>query len=400
MARLEKDQRRAAELLDAIEKLMQVCKTEHEMYFMGILRRPPEEKAQELVRQFHELENTTITNTALGFKAKVLRTRHNGLRLIWVRTLKQIEDGTYKRHRFMADVRDKERQNSRKKEDPEVVKAEVRALARGQDPEKAKAEARRKLALARGEPDPATLVAPAVAVPAAQAAPAAPTAHTRAVPEGTRRPAAAVEGDDDDLFDAVLGARPQGPALRPTAPLPKDDDEDLFDAVLGVNPKKQSLPPAPPRATAAKAPPPVPASVASDDDDAIFDAALSGHRPAMKSAAPKPAPRPTAPSPDPSRAADAIMRTTGSMRAVPSPHGGRAPQPSAGHEVGTESLYREYQSARRNAGEAGGGLSADALKSTLAKQREQIKAQYGVADVRFRVVVEDGKSKVKAIPIK
>ena len=32
--------------------------------------------------------------------------------------------------------------------------------------------------------------------------------------------------------------------------------------------------------------------------------------------------------------------------------------------------------------------------------KHQSKRQYGVSDVRFRVVAEDGKAKLKAIPIK
>lgn len=384
MARIEKEQRRAAELLETIEKLMQVCKTEHEMYFMGILRRAPEEKAAELVRQFHELENTTITNTALGFKAKVLRTRHNSLRLIWVRTLKQIEDGTYKRHRIMADVRDKERAASKqKREDPEVVKAEVRALARGLDPEVAKAEARRKLALARGEPDPSLAPPPK--------APARPVPVERPVASSTPEPSS------DDLFDAVLGTKPpaKAPVRREVVPasVASEDDDDIFNAALGGRP-------------AASAPrlPAVPRSVASEDDDEIFDAALG--RPSMGGARPGPPsvrrpPQDSLPTPDRGSSADAIMRTTGSMRAVPaSAVRPAAPSRAEGYAPGTDALYEEYQRARRQAGENGGGLSSDTLKSTLARQAEQIKKQYGVKDVRFRVVVEDGKSKVKAIPIK
>ena len=45
-------------------------------------------------------------------------------------------------------------------------------------------------------------------------------------------------------------------------------------------------------------------------------------------------------------------------------------------------------------------MNRAALEATLGKHREAIKAKYGVKDVRFKVVTENGKPKVKAVPVK
>ncbi len=286
MARLDKESKRVSELLENIEKFLQLCKTEHEMYFMGILKRPPDEKAAELVRLFSELEHTTILNTALSFRSKVVRTRWNSLKLLWLRTNKQIEEGTYRRQRVMADLRDKDRAANKKvKADPEVVRAELRALARGMDPKAAIEEAQRLIA--------------------------------------ARRPATATAATADKP-----GAPPSSAGM-PSVPSPAATPEPT----------------------------------------------------------PNPALRPTVTRPTPAQDAPGASSTNRQSSV-------------SGHSLGSDSLYQEYLAARTQAGEVGRGLSSEALRQVLAKQKDAIKGQYGVADVRFRVVVEGGKSKVKAIPVK
>ena len=54
--------------------------------------------------------NTRITNTALRFKFNSLNGRYQAFKRQWDTTLRQIEAGTYKRHVFRADLRDRERE--------------------------------------------------------------------------------------------------------------------------------------------------------------------------------------------------------------------------------------------------------------------------------------------------
>jgi hypothetical protein len=68
-------------------------------------------------------------------------------------------------------------------------------------------------------------------------------------------------------------------------------------------------------------------------------------------------------------------------------------------EGGTD-LFEAYRKAKLACGEDVASLSREKLDLLLTKQREAIRAKTGCADVRFRVVVEDGKTKVKATPLK
>ncbi len=133
MARKNKEDRRWKEVVEEIQRFMQQVKSEFEMYFMGILRKAPLEKHRQLKRMFHEITQNPPVNTGVVYKIRVLRTRFNTLSLLWLRTVKQIEEGTYKGHRFMADKRDAERAKKRlTTQSAAEIREEIRALARGE----------------------------------------------------------------------------------------------------------------------------------------------------------------------------------------------------------------------------------------------------------------------------
>lgn len=59
-------------------------------------------------------------------------------------------------------------------------------------------------------------------------------------------------------------------------------------------------------------------------------------------------------------------------------------------------FFDAYVSARKSAGQAVEGLTPDKLRQVLSKQEKAIREKTGCERVKFRVVVEDGKAKVKA----
>lgn len=61
-------------------------------------------------------------------------------------------------------------------------------------------------------------------------------------------------------------------------------------------------------------------------------------------------------------------------------------------------LYDKYLEARRSCGQST-DLQFDQVRAALQKQIAQIKAQTGARSVKFRISVEDGKAKVKAVPV-
>ena len=55
------------------------------------------------------LSNTAIQNTALRFRYNSIASRYQAMKRQWNETLRQIEAGTYARHRFKADLHQRDR---------------------------------------------------------------------------------------------------------------------------------------------------------------------------------------------------------------------------------------------------------------------------------------------------
>ena len=73
--------------------------------------------------------------------------------------------------------------------------------------------------------------------------------------------------------------------------------------------------------------------------------------------------------------------------------------PDETNEGGSD-LFEAYRKAKGACGEDVAALSREKLDQVIAKQRDAIRKKTGCDDVRFRVVVEDGKAKLKATPVK
>jgi len=65
-------------------------------------------------------------------------------------------------------------------------------------------------------------------------------------------------------------------------------------------------------------------------------------------------------------------------------------------EAQAEGLFEEYRAARERCGQETRNITPAALERVLSEQREALRARYGEAEFRFRVVVEDGRAKIKA----
>jgi len=131
LAKIDRDSRKIKETLDLVRQFIQLTKTEYDMYFMGINKTPPKDKERELRHMFRDLQDTVINNTALRFRLKTLRARYNTLRMFWLRTCKQIEEGTYRKHRVMANLRQERNQGGQV--GAAAVREQIKALARGEE---------------------------------------------------------------------------------------------------------------------------------------------------------------------------------------------------------------------------------------------------------------------------
>jgi len=81
---------------------------------------------------------------------------------------------------------------------------------------------------------------------------------------------------------------------------------------------------------------------------------------------------------------------------------GAAPARRRGKETteGGSDLFASYVAARERCGEEVKGLTREKLAQLVEKQGSAIRERYGCDEVRFRVVVENGRTKLKATPVK
>ena len=78
------------------------------------------------------------------------------------------------------------------------------------------------------------------------------------------------------------------------------------------------------------------------------------------------------------------------------PETGPAAAPAPGVKADSSDLFSSYVEARQSCGQSVANLSPERLKATLAKQEAALRQRYGKAEFRFKVVVEDGRAKLKA----
>jgi hypothetical protein len=98
------------EELKLLEVRLNQLKLDYDKYFLGTRPTEPAMPRAEVQKTVIRFSNTHITNTALRFKFNSLNGRYQAFKRQWDSTLRQIEAGTYKRHMFRADLRDRERE--------------------------------------------------------------------------------------------------------------------------------------------------------------------------------------------------------------------------------------------------------------------------------------------------
>jgi hypothetical protein len=89
---------RAANLEESLEAL----RIRFEQYFLGVTRKPPVQERAALRSAILQLKAGFIRNTAAKFRVNMLHNRFLTYERLWDRTLREIEDGTYRRDLFKA----------------------------------------------------------------------------------------------------------------------------------------------------------------------------------------------------------------------------------------------------------------------------------------------------------
>ncbi len=97
------------EELDDLDHKLTRLKIEYEQYFSGNGKREPSQLRAEVQRAVTKYTSEPPRNAGLKFKFNSLCARFQAYRAMWGRTLREIEGGTYRGHRFRADLHERER---------------------------------------------------------------------------------------------------------------------------------------------------------------------------------------------------------------------------------------------------------------------------------------------------
>ena len=90
--------------LRELDRKVKQLRLDYERYFLGTRPREPILQRSEADKLIVIYSNTPIQNTALRFKFNSICSRYQALKRQWTETLRKIEQGTYERHRFKADL--------------------------------------------------------------------------------------------------------------------------------------------------------------------------------------------------------------------------------------------------------------------------------------------------------
>lgn len=221
-----------AKEVDALEAEIAELRAAYDQYFLGIERRPPNLQHQALKKKLLKVKGAFVRQTAIKFRINMVQQKFASYERLWLRTLQEIENGTYKRDLFKAKLHKKEREAPKKAahevtetaESLEDVLSEVEIVppepivARPAAPAIAPVAAAPKAGapkLAPAVPGVAPVAKPGTpATPIAPAKPGTPVPAARPVTGAT--PVAAKPGTPPVAARPVAGATPA--AARPPTP--------------------------------------------------------------------------------------------------------------------------------------------------------------------------------------
>lgn len=90
--------------IEQLQAKLNELKVRYEQHFLGIEEFVPEKLHQEFIRFMRDIRNLSFLNVRDKFKIKSIEQRYQTFNNYWERTLKQREQGTYKRDVFKAQL--------------------------------------------------------------------------------------------------------------------------------------------------------------------------------------------------------------------------------------------------------------------------------------------------------
>jgi hypothetical protein len=445
----------AAQECEAIEEELAALKATYEQYFLGNERLPPTRTHEDLKKRLNKLKTGLVRNTAVKFRISSLHNKFLTYERLWVRTLQEIEAGTYKRDLFKAKRRaQKANANGERRkgaidlteelsdddlvEVADIIPNEPKPAAAASQPRFIPRPVEPEPEVVPFRPMPSAAVVPTVAptvpivspvaavstgtpfrgTPSVAPVPAvSPVAGTPARGTSVAPPSGAQAKGTPTIAPSVTPAK--GPATIPPGGTPAKGTSTIPP---GGAPAKSAvtIPPGgtpargtstiPPGGTPSKGPatiPPargVPAFGSPSQGTSGIAAALESltdeplGKPAAASASKPPAS--TAPRPGTS---SSVGSKPGVPAAKPATAPSSPPRPAASSNPNLsddklKAVYDAYVTAKRRNQEDTSKMSFESVAANLRKQVPELLKQHNAKSVEFKVVIKDGKATLKAVP--
>jgi len=332
--------------ISELETRLERLRALYEHYFMGIERIEPSVPRKDVERRVAELRKARFQSTAQRFKFQTIVQRYNTMQQHWSRICREIELGTFRRHRLKAE-------RSTRTATP-VPRADA-FVPDAQDERRAPLDS-----FVDGD-------FPALEIGTGTAPVVEGEEVAAAQPEPAATPAAGVlrrlQGSGSvPLAKGLLASLPPDLAARAQAKLPPPPGKA---GALPRSPdpsRPQPLPPAPTTGARAAAPAASPPAAASP-------------APAARAAAAPPAP-PAAPAGAGARPASPAPTASGSLP-----------------EARVRALHEAYLAARKQTNAS--AVSFEKLERSLRETESKLRTSHQGRAVDFEVVIKDGKAILK-----
>jgi hypothetical protein len=354
---------------EALEAEVASLRNLYEQYFLGNERHPPTNAHADLKKRFLRLKGTFIRSTAAKFRVASIHGKYLTYERLWLRTLQEIEAGTYKRDLFKARRRAEKRQTSPGKD------AQKGVVELPEDITDMEFEEVEEILHPRpaNEPPLAGAATPAPGGTPVRGTPAVAPGVAPLTPSARGTPAVAPLSAVPPITPAAGGTPFKGtPAVAPAVP--------SVAPVAGTPPRGLPTVTSPLAGTPARGTPAAP--------------------PGMAAKAPT---NPGAPAVPPARAPTAPGAATARTPTAPSAATPAPRPPAAGGSGGMSddklrAVYDAYVTAKRRCQEDTSKLSYESVAATLRKQVPELLKQHNAKAVEFKVVIKDGKASLKAVP--
>ncbi len=373
------EQAQIEELVNELETRVDRLRSLYEQYFMGIEKMEPHVPKKDVERRFQTLRREQIRNTALRFRFHMTLQKYNTYQSYWMRIMRQIEDGTYKRDLVRAKAVFGERRSTRPPPPPPKERDDEHAV----------------------DVDTFELDETAFPADAPTRKVDVPTLHVKApafdaFDEATtnllkRRPSLSEDENPTGLLPLIgtdakkarpvadpekmrlLAAQIKARKATETKPL---DAKPIEAKPSDAKPLEAKAPTPPPRGMVAEAPPihharkPPPLPPARPGATATATAA--------KPEPPKPAPQPIARSEPPKPAIANPAQNPGN--------------PNDLSDARVRQIYTQYVDTKRKQNESTAAITYEGVAKSLRESSAKLKEKLGGKAVDFEVTVKDGKT--------